>query len=251
MSDLTSIPERLAANPAPGAAGRPIHWRQQVFLLRRGIAAVRYARQIPIATLEEAFPGVGGLTVEMTYQYETRGLPHGLAYIISCVTAYLAPKRIFELGTGAGGGTLLMARQAPDATIDTLDLGEESSSLGTLRGDLPLETEAVGRVYAGTPESAQITQHLGDSASFDFSPFRGQMDLVLVDGAHTYDYVMTDSRSAFSMVAPGGVILWDDCHLYHPGVSRALAELRAQGHPIVRFDAARMAFMRTAPESRR
>ena len=54
MTDLTSTRERPATSWPPGSAGRPIHWRQQVFLLRRGIAAVPSARQIPIVRFDAA-----------------------------------------------------------------------------------------------------------------------------------------------------------------------------------------------------
>jgi predicted O-methyltransferase YrrM len=233
---------------APGSTGHPIHWRQQLFLFRRGVVAFPFARQIPIATPEEAFPGLGRITVEMTYQYEPRGLPHGVAYILSCVTAYVQPRRIFEIGTGRGGGTLLMASQAPEAQIDTLDLGENTSTLGVGHADAPLETTRVGDLYLDSEHRERITQHLGDSATFDFTPFYGQMDLVLVDGAHTYTYAKHDSQTALAMVRPGGVILWDDCHLYHPGVSRALAELRREGHPVARIDNTRLAYLRIPPD---
>ncbi len=54
-------------------------------------------------------------------------------------------------------------------------------------------------------------QHLqGDSRAFDFSPYAGKMDLVFVDGDHHYDSVVEDTRTAFRLIRPGGVIVWHD-----------------------------------------
>ena len=55
----------------------------------------------------------------------------------------------------------------------------------------------------------RVTQLLGDSAEFDwdeFSPF----DFILIDGCHTYEYAVADTRNALRVVRPGGVIVWHD-----------------------------------------
>jgi predicted O-methyltransferase YrrM len=221
-------------------------WRHQLFLLRRAARSARDLRRLDGATLSDLFPGVDELEVSMRHTFRPRGLPHGDAYVLALITAQVQPGRIFEIGTGTGEGTLLMARNAPGARIDTLDLGAQAdASLGEQRGDAPLGADAVGSAFRGTEFEDSITQHLGDSAAFDFSPFAGQMDLVFVDGAHTAEYVRSDSLAAFEMLAPGGTVVWDDCHLYHPGVSRGLAELRRAGRPITRIETSRFAALRT------
>jgi len=144
---------------------------------------------------KDLFPAVDELAVTMQHEYEPRGLPYGDAYVLPLITAAAAPKRIFEIGTGTGRATLAMLRQAPDAQIDTLDLGtQEGASLGAEEGDLPI----------------------GDSAAFDF-------------------------------IRPGGTIIWDDCHLMHAGVSKALLQLRRDGHSVHRLTGSRLAILRTRP----
>jgi predicted O-methyltransferase YrrM len=235
----------LAATDITTARARS-SWRHQVFLLRRAARSARNLRLLESATLGDLFPGVNDLEVAMRHNFRPRGLPHGDAYVLALITASVAPARIFEIGTGTGEGTLLMARNAPGARIDTLDLGaQEDASLGEQRGDAPLGADAVGAAFQGTEFERSITQHLGDSAKFDFTPFAGQMDLVFVDGAHTADYVRADSLAAFALLAPGGTVVWDDCHLYHPGVSEGLAELRKEGRPITRIETSRFAALRT------
>ena len=67
---------------------------------------------------------------------------------------------------------------------------------------------------------------MGDSATFDFSPFYQEIDLIFIDGSHQYNYVKVDSENAFKMLRPGGVIIWDDyATVQWPGVTKALNEL--------------------------
>jgi len=223
---------------------RPPSARHQAFLVRRAAASARYLRHIPTVAVEDAFPGIAELAITITHRVRPRGLPHGDAYVLALVIAYLEPRRIFEIGTGTGEGTLLMARQAPAARIDTLDLGVSAASLGTQRGDLPLAAPHVGEAFHETRWAPMIHQHLGDSATFDFSPFRGKIDVVFVDGAHTAEYVESDSHAAFAMTSAGGVVIWDDCHLYHPAVSRILSR---QSRPIHRIKGSRLAVWRATP----
>jgi predicted O-methyltransferase YrrM len=227
-------------------AEQPPSARHQAFLLRRAAASARHLRRIPTIALHDAFPGIGELEITISHRFRPRGLPYGDAYVLALLIAHLQPRRIFEIGTGTGEATLLMARQAPGARIDTLDLGAGAASLGTQRGDPPLAASNVGQAFRGTDCARRIEQHLGDSATFDFRPFHGQIDVVFVDGAHTAGYVASDSRAAFAMANGRGVVIWDDCHLYHPGVSRILSQ---QSRHISRIRASRLAiWLGTRPD---
>lgn len=151
------------------------------------------------------------------------------------------PGRIFEIGTFDGRTALNLAANAPeDARVYTLDLPASANpALAVHSDDLSFisrsQAGARGRRFHGTPESSRIEQLEGDSATFDYSPYLRTMDLVFVDGSHSYDYVMSDSRAALSLVAPNGLILWHDYGEW-AGVTRALNELHA-GDP--RFSALR------------
>jgi hypothetical protein len=50
---------------------------------------------------------------------------------------------------------------------------------------------------------------------------------VFVDGSHTYDYLLSDTRAAMTMVRPGGVIVWHDYGVWD-GVTTGLEELEAR-----------------------
>jgi len=81
-----------------------------------------------------------------------------------------------------------------------------------------------GRYFRGTPEAERITQLLGDSASFDFSPYRGRMDLVFVDSSHSHSHVRSDTEAAFGMLSELGMIAWGD-YTHYPGVYTYLNEV--------------------------
>jgi len=77
--------------------------------------------------------------------------------------------------------------------------------------------------FLGTDAARKITQLFGDSATFDFSPYRAE--LIFVDASHAYDYVRNDSAKALALLADSrGVIVWHDYGEW-PGVTRALDEL--------------------------
>jgi Methyltransferase domain len=193
--------------------------------------------------VDAVFPGIEDVGVSMLHATRERALGPGEAYVLSMITAWVQPRRIFEIGTASGQGTLLMARQAPEACIDTMDLGNERPSLGKAqRGQPPWQgLTTVGSAFRDTEHASRITQHFADSAQFDYRPFNRRIDLTFIDGAHTYPYVMSDSRHALEMRSPRGVIVWDDCTAASPGVSRALLRLRREGEPIFHISGTRLA----------
>lgn len=152
--------------------------------------------------------------------------------VIAGLAASCAPASCFEFGTFDGRSTLTLAANCgPAARIFTLDLPADQLEATGLRLEHAdrayVDKPLVGARLLGRPEAGRVTQLLGDSATFDFTPYYDRIDLVFVDGAHAYDYVISDSRHALKMLPSGrGVILWHDYGGW-PGVTRALNHLRA------------------------
>jgi predicted O-methyltransferase YrrM len=68
-----------------------------------------------------------------------------------------------------------------------------------------------GELYLNSPYANKIKQLYGDSARFDFSPYFNNIDMVFVDGAHSYDYVVNDSEIALKLIgSKKGIIVWHD-----------------------------------------
>jgi predicted O-methyltransferase YrrM len=117
----------------------------------------------------------------------------------------------FEFGTADGRTTLNLAAQCPeDGRVFALDLGRED----------------LGQRYKGTPYENRITQLVGDTRSFDFSPYLNSIDFVFVDANHDYEYVRSDSLWALKLLREGrGTIAWHDYLPCWKGVMEALDEL--------------------------
>ena len=122
------------------------------------------------------------------------------------------PKKILEIGSFQGLTTLTLALNAPPATVHTLDLPPETSPTQTKFENA--DAAIIGRrghyFYAGRPEASRIRQHFGDSASFDYSSIGGEVDVALIDAAHSYDYVRNDTAKVLPLMARDGLILWHD-----------------------------------------
>ncbi len=152
-----------------------------------------------------------------------------LVVVNNLISAY-QPKKIFEIGTFEGRTTLNMASNCPDdAIVYTLDLSKEkinSAVLPIAPGDKQfINKEKPGSKYRDSDVERKIVQLLGDSAIFDFTFFYNTIDFVFVDGSHSYEYVLNDSKIAIQLLKnQKGIILWHDYKSWE-GVTEALDEL--------------------------
>lgn len=192
--------------------------------------------RIPPRTLEEAFPGISSVRVVLDAAELDRGdewlMPLPELLTIAAICQHVRPTRVLEFGTYLGSATAAISDNTPPhAEIFTLDLDPAARAThrhGLGVGGFP-EFE-VGARFRGRPAAAKIRQLYGDSLTFDFARFAGSVDLVLIDGDHTYEFVKADTANAFAVLRPGGVIVWDDYRWSprHPecaGVTRAVNEL--------------------------
>jgi len=141
------------------------------------------------------------------------------AMIVARFCQLLQPQRVLEIGTFRGGMTFHLARNTPaTCRIWTLDLPREM--LDKPMADAMIDTDVtmasidpshVGQEWMQTPEAAKIVQLWGDSLAFDYSGL-GPFDVIYIDGSHAEPWVAKDTENAFKLLAPTGVILWDDCY---------------------------------------
>jgi predicted O-methyltransferase YrrM len=149
----------------------------------------------------------------------------GLIFLASLARS-LDAKQCFEVGTYNGVTAWCLARNVEGGVIHTLDLpsnNEAALPLGNL--DSRNRRSFLTPVYSMLPHRGEVIQHWDDSARFDFDPFRGSCDLVYVDGAHSQEYVESDTRNALRIVSPYGAIVWDDYWRRVPDVRSVLDEI--------------------------
>jgi len=185
--------------------------------------AKRFGAEGVVNIEKREIPCVQEAVVEGYLDDHQRLVLAALARGLGCVT-------FFEIGTNRGRTAWTVARNNPHIDVYTLDVPSRADvsamALGLDSDDLEaFRPGAVcGEAFRDTPEGRRITQLVGDSATFDFSPWQGAIDFVYVDGAHTYDYVRRDTDNALRMLSPTGTIAWDD-YGSNPGVYRLVNEL--------------------------
>jgi len=187
-------------------------------------------KKLPTVSLEALFPGTARLPIHLE-----RSLPREIGNLttdelaaMALICQWLKPSVVFEFGTFNGRTTLNLAVNTPEDTkIYTLDLADPGATQHTLdQVDVDLHLRnASGNYFRHTPVGGKIEQLWGDSALFDEADFRGKVDLILVDAAHSYDYVRSDTTKALAMLRTGGVILWHDYCVWYPGVYEYLHEI--------------------------
>lgn len=203
---------------------RDMRYGEAYRAVENGKLAVRNVQfNLPERSLSELFPEIEStlVTAPVSELYRPRDMVVPLPELmtLAAVCRRTEPRRIFEIGTWTGSSTLVMAINTSDDTeILTLDLEPG---------------EKIGEVFRNTSYSSKIQQLYGNSLSFDFTPYEHSVDFVLVDANHSYECVKADSESAFKLLRPGGVIVWDDyrwldVHSECSGVTMCLNELLAQ-----------------------
>jgi len=192
--------------------------------------------------IELVFPGINKVEVNLHYT----GIRHGYIschelYVICAIAKYINAQRIFEIGTFDGNTTYNLAlNTSPSAKLFTLDLPPDLAQ-NQSAPDMALMYQSgtiTGEKFRGKPIESKISQLWGDSANFDFSPYYDSIDLVFVDGDHSYDYVKSDTINAVKMLRKetGKCIIWHDFPLL--GVLSALEDSHVEA---VRIEGAKIA----------
>lgn len=239
---------------ALGLIGEPrrlVHYVTESLFLYKTLAD---ARELPQLTVPRAFPGRGPQQVTIAGLEDGSWLSPVASYTADLVALcllcrYLEPRNVFEIGTLNGYMAYHFALNAPTARVHTLDLprtGEEVLLSVTPMDRLHIEAARMSTRYCfdGTPEAERIHCHFGDSASFDYTPYHDAIDLFFIDGAHSYEYVVSDTNNALRCCRAGGVIAWHDYgRVGVNGVSRCLTELRRAGHDVCSVSGSSVAFL--------
>ena len=150
------------------------------------------------------------------------------AVVFLCLVAARTRGTIVEFGTFDGRTTYNLALNHAGGAIVTIDagIGEDVSNI---------ERRAYGGFRPGAwfrdaPPAIRdrIVLLEQDSREVDLTRYYGTAGLVFVDGGHDEVVCRHDTGLALRLVAPGGVIVWDDYTPYWPGVKRVLDELSAR-----------------------
>ncbi len=137
------------------------------------------------------------------------------------------PRFILEIGTFQGITTLNLALNAPSGTkVITVDLPATNNSPRFYQTDPELSLQRP-RPYLWQDYGVEnrIIQIYCDSGELTFHQFHQKMDMIIIDGSHSYDNVRSDTELAFEILSPRGMILWHDYDPMSRDVYKYLNEL--------------------------
>jgi hypothetical protein len=210
----------------------------------------RDLESIPAVSLESLLHSPPMILVDGTHAYVDGSLPSRDLLALLALLVDRAPQVVLEVGTFHGMTTRLMARNLPGAKIHTVDLPEElpdtSAQPSALlpKDDFHLiSSRRLGHAYRSDPSVKNVVQHAEDTAVWDFGAAE-DATFFFIDGSHTYEYAKNDSLKSLAACAGRcGTIVWHDCNRIHPGVTRWLAEMIADGFPIQRIEGTDLAVL--------
>lgn len=147
------------------------------------------------------------------------------AVVFLCLVAARTTGVIVEFGTFDGRTTYNLALNHAGGEIVTIDagIGEDVSNVERR----PYGVFRAGACFREAPPAIRdrITLIEQDSRDVDLARHEKRAGLIFVDGGHDEDTCRHDTALALRLVAPGGVIVWDDYTPYWPGVKGVLDEL--------------------------
>jgi predicted O-methyltransferase YrrM len=132
--------------------------------------------------------------------------------VLGTIFSNCNPKIGLEIGTAQGHSTALMAINAPQATIYTVNIPPEGikSGKGGERTTIALERDQIGAYYRQRGLS-NVIQILANTAYWE--PDFGPIDIAFIDGCHDADFVFNDTRKILKQMRAGSFIVWHDFNL--------------------------------------
>lgn len=129
------------------------------------------------------------------------------AEVIACACANTNPKSILEIGTAEGQTTALMALNAPQATVYTVNIPPEEISKGGTLVTHAFTREQIGSYYRdrGIQNIRQVFAN-----TKNWKPDFGPIDIAFIDGCHDSDFVFNDTRKVLECCKSGSIIMWHD-----------------------------------------
>lgn len=173
--------------------------------------------------LEELFPGSSELILSSKY---IRSHAYNVSFeellSLATIVAYTKPKIIFEFGTFDGRTTYHLAVNAPiDARVYSIDI-----QTGWFEFDNRNYNEKikVGAYVLDNEISSKVTFITGDTKKLDLRKHFNAVDLIFIDGDHSYEGVYQDTLLALKLLKQNGIIVWHDYNLID-GVTNAIIKL--------------------------
>jgi predicted O-methyltransferase YrrM len=196
---------------------------------------------IPAKEVWELFPGIEEVEIRMgrTLPDEGSSISFREMVILCSIARSENARVVFEIGTSLGVTTFNIALNLPhDGVLHTLDLPLTSGNQDSISMIHDVSVSDRKMIFANRQKrrflnsSVESIVHplFSDSAAFDYSPYQKSCDIVFVDGAHSRAYVESDTKAAFALARPGGLVVWHDYNngFFWPDVHDYLTRIAPQ-----------------------
>lgn len=117
------------------------------------------------------------------------------------------PKILLEIGTSHGKTTALMAQNATQGIIYTVNIPPEEISEGGVHVTFAPSRDEIGKYYRDKGFS-NVEQIFANTSRWE--PDFGSIDVAFIDGCHDAEFVFNDTRKILKKCRPGSLILWHD-----------------------------------------
>ena len=144
---------------------------------------------------------------ELPYEY-IRLCPWEGEYLFSL--ANLSEKGIVETGRFHGGSTFLLAAANQNVPIYSIDIE-------------PQDDDLIRSYFKKTALGNNVSLIVGDSQNVKY-PEVGEIDLLFIDGDHSYEGCTKDFENWYEKVIPGGHIVFHDSY-FPTDVQRSIIDL--------------------------
>jgi predicted O-methyltransferase YrrM len=139
--------------------------------------------------------------IRRAYKYLFPGELELLKRIIQSVDR--SPCVVVNIGAGSGTSALAILESRPDVILHTVDIQEDNSPFGCLYAERQVCHEAGYRLGEGWYQYHMDSKELA-------KVWTGPVDVVFVDGDHTYDGCVGDILGWLPHIHPGGYIAVHD-----------------------------------------
>ncbi len=155
--------------------------------------------QLPTIDMLDLIPGFHGTIHSFTY-LNGATMPT-MIIMLKSLAQRLPDCSYLEMGSFRGENLVNVADVAKDCTSVTLSQAE-MKAMGFAEGYLTND-----RIFS--KDKPNITHHLHNTLTFDFSTLHKKFDLISIDADNTYSSIRQDTRSAFSLLKDdNSIIVW-------------------------------------------
>ena len=153
--------------------------------------------------------------VNITQLFASNNMNHGVIGLTINMASYIYDyvksnnyKLAIDVGTYKGGSAILLAvAMGESSKVFTIDLGDKEQ-----RAKMIARPNYEQLKDFKIKHNLDIVQILGDSRKIQLDLEENKkVDVVMIDGGHTFDIVMNDFNKFGKKVKVGGSIFFDDC----------------------------------------